>query len=231
MSALPPSTGFLRSIVQVLARSQRPGRLSVGLPGAQARILREAASRFGVRRAVVVGHSWGGAVAMSWGLDAPESVLGVASIAGAVAPWSFASTLRNGARMRSESQNDEDSMATLERSLRTAFAPARLPKSYLKHIAPAVSRRTATSTLSDLWSINGALALMARRYGAMNTPVELLYGDSDEILSLDEQGRAAAELLPHARLSIFKGRGHMLHHSEPKACTAAIDRIFALSAR
>lgn len=214
-------------------RSERPNGFSAALPSVQARHLRHAAVALGVRRAVVVGHSWGGAVAMAWGLDAPQSVQGVVSLAGAVAPWSFASTLRNGARMRERAMTALQAggqRRALEETFATAFAPAAAPRGYLAHIAPSSSSQVIAATLSDLSTINGALALMTPRYRSFDRPVELIYGDQDEILRLDEQGVAAANLLPEARLSILRGRGHMVHHTDPSHCVAAIDRIFAQGA-
>ena len=212
--------------------SERRHGFASALPSAQARLLRHAAAAFGVRRATVVGHSWGGAVAMAWGVDAPDSVVGVVSLAGAVAPWSFASTLRNGARMRERALT---AMAAggrsraLEQTFDAAFSPARAPRGYLAHIAQA-SKGAVSATLSDLTTINGALALMTPRYKRFDRPVELLYGDRDEILAVEEQGEAAAQMLPSARLQVLHGRGHMLHHTDPDHCVAAIERIFAQAA-
>ncbi len=230
LSRLDPYRRVLAFDRPGFGRSGRPHGPSAALPSVQARLLRRAAVQLGVDRAVVVGHSWGGAVAMAWGADAPEATDGVVSLAGAVAPWSFARTLVNGARIR------ERALTALraggkERALRqtfeTAFAPASTPRGYLEHIAPAASGCALAATLSDLGVINGALALLTPRYRRFAPPVELVYGDQDEILCAEEQGVAAARLLPSARLSILEGRGHMLHHSDPAVCVAAIDRVAA----
>ena len=39
--------------------------------------MRGALARLGVQRAIVVGHSYGGSVALAWALDAPETVTGL----------------------------------------------------------------------------------------------------------------------------------------------------------
>lgn len=215
-------------------RSERPSGPGAALPSAQARLLRKAAAQFGVEKAVIVGHSWGGAVAMAWGLAAPETVHGVVSLAGAVAPWSFARTLVNGARMRERAltaMRAGGRAHALRETFETAFAPARAPTGYIEHVQPSASDSVVAATLSDLSTINGALALMTPRYRMFDRPVELIYGDADEILCPIEQGVAAHKMLPSARLSILKGRGHMIHHSDPNVCLDAIDRILAASLR
>ena len=41
-------------------------------PMEQAALLQKAAAKLGVQRPIVVGHSYGGAVALAWGLSQPE---------------------------------------------------------------------------------------------------------------------------------------------------------------
>lgn len=211
--------------------SSRPS-IAGGLPTTQARLLRTAAMSLGVERAVLVGHSWGGAVAMAWGLDAPEATIGVVSLAGAVAPWSLGSSIAHGRRMRSAAR-----MALRPGGLRTAaiegltesFSPNAIPNGYLEHIATELTLTSgaAAAAAGDVATFNGALGLQAQRYPGFDRPVELVYGDADLILSPSEQGEAASELLPNARLTIEKGAGHMIHHTHPDLCLEAILRAAA----
>jgi pimeloyl-ACP methyl ester carboxylesterase len=53
----------------------RPRRGVAGPPG---RLIREALQRIGVERAMVVGHSWAGALALNLALDHPGLVSGLA---------------------------------------------------------------------------------------------------------------------------------------------------------
>ena len=63
----------------------RPGLGFTGRPvrgadrrlAAQAALLRRALARLGVGRATLVGHSFGGAVALAWALGAPATVAGL----------------------------------------------------------------------------------------------------------------------------------------------------------
>ena len=56
-------------------------------PLVQADILRAAADQLGVRNPIVVGHSYGGAVAMAWGLRAPGDTAALVILGGATMPW------------------------------------------------------------------------------------------------------------------------------------------------
>lgn len=215
------------------ASTRRSGAASA-LPANQARLLRKAAESFDVEEAIVVGHSWGGAVAMAWGLGAPENTLGVASLAGAVAPWSLSNAIKNGRRMRSAAMTafGEGGMraAALE-AMADSFAPQSIPKGYVEHMATELNPLVgpAAATMADVSTINGALALMTPNYAGFQNHVELVYGDADEILSPVEQGEKAAEMLPNAKLTVLRGAGHMLHHSHPKQCLAALQRLISAS--
>ncbi|MEL6978707.1 MAG: alpha/beta hydrolase [Pseudomonadota bacterium] len=210
--------------------SGRPSGAASALPGSQARLLHAAAASFGVSEAIVVGHSWGGAVAMGWGLAEPEATLGVASFAGAVAPWSLANAIKNGRRMQSAARAALGPGGLREAALEAlceSFWPDPVPEGYATHMSTELSPMAGptAATIADVSTINGALALMAPNYPRLERPVELVYSDSDQILSLSEQGEAAAALLPQARLTVLEGAGHMIHQTRQKTCLVALQRL------
>jgi pimeloyl-ACP methyl ester carboxylesterase len=85
---------------QAIARSNtviavdRPGNGLSGLPDrggerldVQAALLRGALEQLGVGRVTLVGHSYGGSVALAWALDAPESLDGLVLLAAPSQVW------------------------------------------------------------------------------------------------------------------------------------------------
>ena len=72
----------------------RPGHGLSGLPEGggvsiqrQAALLRGALARIGIERAMLVGHSYGGSVALAWAVDAPETVSGLVLLATPSQVW------------------------------------------------------------------------------------------------------------------------------------------------
>ena len=65
-------------------------------PSMQAAQLRAAAHELGAERPIIVGHSWGAAVALAWALDAPQEVSGVVSVSGTSMPWGTAVDVLDG---------------------------------------------------------------------------------------------------------------------------------------
>jgi pimeloyl-ACP methyl ester carboxylesterase len=62
------------------------------------------------------------------------------------------------------------------------------------------------------------------RYGEIDVPVEILHGDADDTVPLAVHSEPLSRQLPNARLTVLPGVGHMLHHADPDAVEAAIDR-------
>ena len=62
-------------------------------PRYQAAILHELLAALGVERAIIVGHSWGGAVAASFALDHPERTAALALLASPLYPRAHPTTL------------------------------------------------------------------------------------------------------------------------------------------
>ncbi|MEL7257701.1 MAG: alpha/beta fold hydrolase, partial [Pseudomonadota bacterium] len=56
-------------------------------PLEQAALLQKAAQKLGVKRPIVLGHSFGGAVALAWGLNAPKDTAALVLLGGVSNPW------------------------------------------------------------------------------------------------------------------------------------------------
>ncbi|MCI4662005.1 MAG: alpha/beta hydrolase [Neomegalonema sp.] len=229
MNELTPAWRVLAFDRPGFGHSERTA-LDGALPMSQARILRRAALDLGVTEAVVVGHSWGGAVAAAWALEGKDQVLGAVSLAGAVMPWSLASSIEHGRRIRHATQLAMSpggmEQAAME-GMAESFAPQVIPKGYADHMRTHLSMYSgaAMATAADVATVNGALGIQSQRYYALDCPFELVYGDEDRILSVAEQGGAAQSRISQTRLTVLKGAGHMIHHTHTKACHTAIARL------
>ena len=53
----------------------------------QAALIRGALARIGIERPLLVGHSYGGSVALAWAVDAPETVSGLVLLATPSQVW------------------------------------------------------------------------------------------------------------------------------------------------
>jgi pimeloyl-ACP methyl ester carboxylesterase len=211
------------------------GRLPgwVESPAEQAALLDAAADRLGLGPAVLVGHSYGAAVAMAWALERPARVAAVVSLAGAVHPWEgglgawygLASSLLGGLTLVPlVAALAPRSLA--ERTVAAIFAPQPVPAGYLSHVGVDLTLRpdTLRANARQVMALKPHVEAMAARYPGLAVPVEILHGDIDTIVPLDIHSRPLARLAPGARLTVLPGVGHMPHHADPGAVVAAIDR-------
>lgn len=204
-------------------------------PAVQARILREAARTLGAERPVIVGHSWGGALALAWALDAPRDTLGVVPVSAVTMPYGGLATIMNATGLdgvivsaymdRMLSRAREGGIAEF---IDRVFRPQRVPAGYVEHVGATLALRAHTLRANgeDLQNINVALRQMEPLYGKIPVPVEIVHGQAD-FIDWDDHAAPLAERIAHARLTLLPGVGHMAHHAAPHELRKAIERILA----
>lgn len=201
--------------------SERRGRQSSS-PAVQAAMLRALLDRLGVTRAVLVGHSWGGALALAFALDYPQHTAGLVLLSPPTHPhlrrmtrlyrplaapifgWLFAHTLALPL-----------AAATFDSGIRTAFAPQLPPRHYLRDSAAflLLRPRAFLANARDMANLQIFLARQATRYRELDVPTVIIQGDRDVIVPFEKHGKALAAAAPHAKLVVLLGIGHMPHHA------------------
>ncbi|MCH8467285.1 MAG: alpha/beta hydrolase [Roseinatronobacter sp.] len=205
-------------------------------PLEQADILRRAAAEIGIENPILLGHSYGGAVALAWALRAPGDVAGLTLLAPASHPWPgelglwyrlSASALGQylvlplAARLTPR--------ATIERGLERVFAPDPVPEGYLDHLSLDLTLRLGQLQLnaSQIDALKGHVEAMAAGYPALTMPIEVVHGSADITVGLDFHAARLAREVESVRLTVLEGVGHMPHHARPDDVIAAIRRTHA----
>ena len=202
-------------------------------PRAQARHLQAAAAHLGVTDPIVLGHSYGGAVAMGWALTATERPRGLVIVSGATMPfpgdvdrWYHLTGGRFGFLIN-PILGAFAGPAQIDASLVKTFAPNPVPTGYASHIGPGLTLRQ--KALRDngrqVLALKAMLTEMSQSYAALDLPVEILHGDADTTVRTEIHAQPLLATLPHAALTVIKGAGHMPHHTHMDQVLAAIDRI------
>ena len=217
-------------------------------PAEQARLIRLACEATGVTRPLVLGHSYGGAVALAWALQAPVAgVLTLSGVAmpwpGGLGPWYAITASALGRALVVPLVTAYLPRRKLETSVAEVFAPQKSIQGYaygpngqpncradypFAAAVPLILRRKTLAT--NARQVNRLLRHirdMAPRYDTISAPVEIVHGDTDTIVPHHIHAIPLAERLPDAALTLLPGAGHMPHHTHAPEVTAALLRLAA----
>lgn len=202
----------------------------------QAELLSDAARQLGIERPVVLGHSYGGAVALAWAVHRPEHIAALVPLAAPAKPWDsdlslYYKTLSHPVLgplvipLLTAFVRD----ARVERAVAEIFEPNTVPPGYIDHVgAPLTLRRDSlranalqrANLLSEITALQDAIA-------RLSLPVELVHGTEDTTVGLRIHAEPLARDLPSASLTRLPGIAHMPHHAAEDAVVAAIARAAA----
>jgi pimeloyl-ACP methyl ester carboxylesterase len=217
-------------------RSERPkhGDTTVEV---QARLLHDALKQFHIERPIVVGHSWGGALALVYAITYPKEVAGVVLVAPAVYESQDAVSVLTtlpAVPVIGDAVNFVLTplfAATVVRGeLKKAFSPDPVPKSYLRHVLSEWTRSKKVKAYSlDEASLNDSLKKVSPRYPEITVPMSILTGDSDLIVAKKEQAERLHQALPKSHLVVLPKTGHQIPFTRPQAVVDEIERVQRLS--
>lgn len=201
--------------------SERPGGRADASPTRQAELVQAALARIGVGRAVMVGYSWSGALALAYALRFPEQVAGLVLLAPVTHPWP------GGVAWYYRAANLPGLGEVFARTLvlpigslvakplaRGVFKPQPMPENYLNSASINLLFRPATfrANARDVVELRKHVAEQSRRYHHITAPTVIITGDRDASVSPNIHARPTAEAIPHAKLIVLAGVGHAVHH-------------------
>lgn len=219
----------------------RPGSgYSERLPGtaatlsAQADAMAALIETLQLGRVVVVGHSLGGAVALTLAQRHPGRVAALALIAPlthaptAISP-AFAGLQIRWPWLRTVVAWTLALPATLaqrDKILAIVFGPEPVPDDFPTRGGGLLGIRPShfVAACADLAEVGQDLPTVIAGYPSMHLPVSVLYGRSDRILDPVEQGQALVDELPGAQLKLVEG-GHMLPVTVAAATVAFVTEV------
>lgn len=220
----------------------RPGHGFSGRPpdgwrlDVQAAAIRHAAQAAGIERPIVLGQSYGGAVALRYALDYGDEIAGLCLVAPVTHPWPGGCSWYNRLGVH----------PLIGPLLRRTFIPIYGRFGSPRGVANAlkgcdvVNRYHARTRVfltfrprhfrhnnEDIVRLYEQLFAMAARYDEISVPTEVVAGSHDMTVMTSVHARALVDVMPDAALEVIPGGGHALHHSHPDAVTAALGRLDA----
>ncbi|WP_240336665.1 alpha/beta fold hydrolase [Tropicibacter sp. Alg240-R139] len=204
--------------------------------GDQALFLSAAAARLGAEKPIVMGQSYGGAVALAWAVLFPNRLSALVPVSTPSTPWTtpldpyyqlITSTFGNLLVVPLITAFVPDSR--IEGTMNEVFAPQAVPEGYLAYFNPRLSLRRSAARANARQRANllDEIAALHPRYPEISVPTEIIHGDADDIVSHSLHSENLVKRIPGAVLTLLPGIGHMPQHVAVPDVTAAIDRAAA----
>lgn len=199
----------------------------------QAELLAAAARQLGVESPIVLGHSYGGAVALAWAVHEPHYISALVPLSSPSHPWD--SPLSAYYKVLSHPVlgplvipfltafvHDE----RVKREVASIFDPNTVPDGYIDHIGAGLTLRRKTLRANALQRANllPAIEALHRSYARIQVPLEIVHGTADTTVGLTIHAEPLEQSVPTADLTRLPGIGHMPHHVAQDAVVEAIDR-------
>jgi pimeloyl-ACP methyl ester carboxylesterase len=189
----------------------------------------------GLAKAVIVGHSLGGAVALALALNHPERVASLVLAAPATHPWPggrlswyyrLAKTPVAG-WLFIETLTVPIGHLLYRPTVRQIFAPDPVPGNYMDGSATRLILRPANfrNNARDVAALYGNLQSLSKRYREIAMPVTIVTGDCDAVVAPEQHAFRLASELPAARLVTLADTGHMPVHVRPDLACDEIRRL------
>jgi pimeloyl-ACP methyl ester carboxylesterase len=202
----------------------------------QIEVLSELLARLGVRRPVLVGHSYGGTIALAFAERHPHALRGLVLVDAAAAGThvgSFERAQAHAVKFLQLPVIHQIANATFSQLLSTtsvelldgeAFEPQAVsPAHRHRLLAINMQRGNLKAYAGEELEANQVFGEIDRRLGSIRIPAVVIQGMKDKLVE-PQYGRKLAAELPHAQLEMIPG-GHMAPYTHPYAVAAAVGTV------
>ena len=194
-------------------------------PAVQAGMIDEALEKLGVGSAIVVVHSWSGALGARMALDFPRRVAGLVMLAPVAYPWrggvgwyNKAITMPLIGPLLAYTVTLPLGYFLAEREARGAFLPQVMPDGFVSNTSTALMLRPREflANARDLVTLKAAVAEQAPRYRDIKVPATVISGEIDNTVWTEIHSRPFAAAVQGAKLIVLPGVGHMVQNAAPE---------------
>ena len=219
--------------------SDRPDGADDASPARQAALIHQALTKLGIDKAIVLGHSWSGAVATAYTLAFPDAVSGLVLLAPVTHPWPGGVAWINNlvatpviGPLVAHTLILPVGYFLISPGVAAVFAPEIPPPDYAERTAVRMLLRPSEfiANAQDIAGLKAFVTAQAPRYGEIKVPTAIIAGSADTIVYTDIHSRGIAAMLPQATLTVLPGVGHMVTYAATDLIVQAVDNV-AKSAR
>lgn len=205
-------------------------------PAVQAGMIDEALGQLGIDHAILVGHSWAGALLPAMALNYPKRVAGLVMLSPVVYPWPGGVGTFNEitaipviGRILAYTITLPLGLFLVESGTRHVFAPQVAPEGYAEatEVRMILRPNVFLNNAHDLATLKTEMRKQSPKYPSIKIPVTIISGDADTIVSTDIHSRSFAAAVPQTKLVVLPNGGHMPQVMAPDLIIAEIEAMVA----
>ncbi|MEJ5081502.1 alpha/beta fold hydrolase [Ochrobactrum sp. MYb379] len=203
-------------------------------PDAQADAIARLMQIRGIDNAIIVGHSYGGAVAAALAVRHPERVVGLILLSPAAYPWvGGISWYNNVAQLPvigtlfSLVIAPTIGILSLKTAMKSVFTPNKYPTGYICRTKAwqALRPRSFRHNARELGALCEWAETAHEKYKQILAPTIIITGHTDNIVSPDVHARRLAKDITLSELYVIKGMGHKSDYVARNLVTSAIEKV------
>jgi pimeloyl-ACP methyl ester carboxylesterase len=217
--------------------SERPDSVETTVE-VQALIIRNALRKLGLEKPVLVGHSWGGSLALAAAVAYEKDLAGIVLLAPAAYPsvsiewWSRVPHIPLIGNIVVDRLTPFLGRTMMRTSLKQAYAPQDVQRDYVERslelwMKPDHIRACAY----DERTLRASLTSLSEHYRHIEIPVVIVAGSADRLLNPEEHAYPLHKALKNSKLVVLPETGHQLPQTRPDAVISAINLVWAAGSR
>jgi pimeloyl-ACP methyl ester carboxylesterase len=199
----------------------------------QMHLLHETLSHLGVTRPVLVGHSWGGSLALAYAVNYPQELSAIVLLAPAAyadgGPDQFMRAILKTPVIGDISLTMGRVFMgkhLLKKELRKAFYPDSVPDEYLRHASASwLGHKQVRAILEDEYGLDQELKKVSKHYSEISIPVVIVTGDHDKVVSAEHNAFRLKTSISQSQLMELKNTGHQIPQTHPESIYSALSLI------
>ncbi|WP_137930843.1 alpha/beta fold hydrolase [Mesorhizobium comanense] len=204
-------------------------------PSAQANTIAALMDQLGIKRAIIVGHSFGGVVTAAFGREHADKTLGLVFLSPATHPWPGGATswyydlttIPVIGRLFSETLTYPAGTLQMADATTCVFSPNKVPDNYLAAASiPLVLRPSAfRANATDVAGLYDYALAAAPHYKEITAPTVVISGDRDKVVYARIHSVGLVRDISGAELVWVHNLGHKPDWIAPDLVVGAIEKV------
>jgi pimeloyl-ACP methyl ester carboxylesterase len=197
----------------------------------QAVTLHEAFTSLGIRNPILVGHSWGAAIALAYALLYPHDISALVLLSPAAyadhrhdTPAGFLLRVPLLGHICIALLKPILGRRLLKQALKDAFSPDPVPNDYLDSAAAVwLERKHLEAFIKSDGTVDQSLQELSPLYRKILAPVIIVTGDSDLAVSPEQSAFSLHKAIVNSQLIVVPHAGHQIPQIHPEVVLRAVD--------